>query len=98
MAISQTFRAACGKGELRRRRQRLKVIWLARRTLIAAERRIVAETGDIYIRMHAVDEDELIMPHRFFVERPNVAQLRAYYASRVQAKADDTLSEPEAGK
>ena len=53
-----------------------KGVWLARWTLDENEKRIVAETGDIYINMQAVDGDELIMPHRLFVERPNLQRLR----------------------
>lgn len=59
-----------------------KGIWLARWTLNEAERKIVAETGDVYIRMHAVDNDELVMPHRLFVEQPDIPKLRAALDSR----------------
>lgn len=56
-----------------------KGVWLARWTLNSADRQLVAQTGDIYIRMHAVDGDELIMPHRLFVGRPDLNKLRAEY-------------------
>lgn len=56
-----------------------KGVWLARWTLSAAERQIVAQGGDIYIRMHAIDGDELIMPHSLFVSPPNVQKLRRHY-------------------
>jgi hypothetical protein len=56
-----------------------KGVWLSRWTLSEEERRIVAETGDIYMRMHAVDGDELVMPHRLFVEKPSVEQLKSQF-------------------
>lgn len=56
-----------------------KGVWLSRWTLNNEERKIVAETGDIYIRMDAVDGDELVMPHRLFVGKPNIQQLKAHF-------------------
>jgi hypothetical protein len=53
-----------------------KGVWVSRYTLSEEERRIVAETGDIYMRMHAVDGDEEVMPHRLFVEKPSIEQLK----------------------
>lgn len=47
-----------------------KGVWLARWELNEEEKRTVAETGSIYVRMFAVDGDELIMPHALFVEKP----------------------------
>jgi hypothetical protein len=53
--------------------------WLARWTLNSSERKIVAETGDIYILLGATDGDELVSGHRLFVEKPNIQQLKEYY-------------------
>lgn len=51
-----------------------KGVMLARWTLNEAERRIVAETGNIFMLMWTFNTP--VMPHRLFVERPNIALLK----------------------
>jgi hypothetical protein len=53
-----------------------KDVWVSRYILNEEERRIIAETGNIYMRMHALDGDELVMPHHLFVEEPNIEELK----------------------
>ncbi len=72
-----------------------KGIWLARWTLNEAERKIVAETGDIYIRMTATNGDELISPHKLFVETPNIRQLKEHYAETNKSTVNNKSETPK---
>jgi hypothetical protein len=51
-----------------------KGVMVARWTLSEVERRIVAETGDVYIMMWTFNTP--VMPHRLQVEKPNIQQLK----------------------
>lgn len=66
-------------------------VWLARWTLNEAEKKMVAETGDIYIRMHALDGDELVMPHRLFAEKPNITWMKEYFGGTNQLNQNKKL-------
>ncbi len=54
-----------------------KGIMLARWTLSEEEKRIVVETGNIYITMWTFNNP--VMPYRLQVEKPNIEQLKVTF-------------------
>ena len=54
-------------------------VMIARWTLSEEEKRIVMQTGDIYIRMHTFNNP--VMPHSLFVEKPNIERMKEIYKS-----------------
>ncbi|HEX8289811.1 MAG TPA: hypothetical protein VF556_17650 [Pyrinomonadaceae bacterium] len=52
-------------------------VMIARWTLNEEERRVVAETGNIYMIMLTFNNP--VMPHTLFVEKPNIAKLKEHY-------------------
>lgn len=52
-----------------------KGVWLARWEFSDEEISAVNETKSIYVRMHALDGDELVMAHHIFVEKPTITEV-----------------------